>query len=140
MNYTLEHLKLAYNAGAKKLPFNQILDLIALLGESGIKGLLGEPGTATTPLMTPRFRQRGRPKGSRKTSQREGNLSDKILHFLNSKGEVGAHTKEIAAAIHAPQSSISVWFYNTGKKYLKAGEIKKTGPATYRYSPSTKAE
>jgi hypothetical protein len=30
-------------------------------------------------------------------------------------------------------SSVSAWFYNSGKNYLKTGEIKKVAPATSSY-------
>jgi hypothetical protein len=47
MNYTLEHLKIIYNAGAKKFPFNKTLELISLLGDGGIAGLLTSPDRGT---------------------------------------------------------------------------------------------
>ena len=47
MTYTLEHLKIVYNAGAKKFPFVQTLELISLLGDKGIACLLTSSDTGT---------------------------------------------------------------------------------------------
>jgi hypothetical protein len=52
---------------------------------------------------------------------------------LSTRGTTGAHVKDIAKAVKAPLSSVRVWFYTTGKKYLKRGEIKKVAPATFAY-------
>lgn len=148
MNYSLEHLKIAYNAGAKKFPFDQTLELISLLGVEGLHGLLAQPGAASktlssssTPITSAHYKRRA--KSSTRggiVGKSEGTLSKRILGFLSEKGHVGAHVKDIAEAVQAPLSSVSVWFYNTGKKYLKTGEIKKVARATFSYSPIAKAE
>jgi hypothetical protein len=146
MNYTLEHLKIVYNAGAKKFPFDQTLQLITLLGDEGIHGLLGHSGPSakhkhSEPPASPRHKLE-KPaeiphKG--KGRKRRGSLSDQIIGFLSTKGAGGAHVKDIIEAIKAPQSSVNVWFYNTGKKYLTSGEIKKVAPATFAYFKPEKA-
>jgi len=145
MNYTLEHLKIAYNAGAKKFPFDQTLELISLLGEDGLNGLLAKPAplakvAAPAATSTPKI-QRG-PKTARraKGGKRGELLSTRILHFLYNKGTMGAHVKDIAESINAPRTSVITWFYSTGKKLIGTGEIKKVAPATFSYSPAAKAE
>lgn len=142
MNYTLEHLKIVYNAGAKKFPFDQTLKLITLLGDEGIHGLLGHNGPSakhTEPSASPRHKIEKPAKIAGKGRKRRGNLSEQIIGFLSTKGATGAHVKDIIEAIKAPQSSVNVWFYNTGKKYLTSGEIKKVAPATFAYFKPEKA-
>jgi hypothetical protein len=144
MNYTLEHLKIAYNAGAKKFPFDQTLELISLLGQEGLQGLLAQPRGADKSEMllstlSPSLRRAkhpGAPLPIRKNSKHRGALATRIFEFLRSKGNTGAHVKDIAESIQAHQSSVTVWFYSTGKKYLKSGEIKKVAPSTFSFCPS----
>jgi hypothetical protein len=148
MNYTLEHLKIAYNAGAKKFPFDQTLELIGLLGHEGLQGLLAHPEgsaknanpPATSPVPARRQSKRGASIPGGRARKRGETLSKRILHFLSNKGNMGAHVKDIAESINAPRSSVSVWFYNAGKKYLKSGEIKKVAPASFSYTSAGKAE
>ena len=147
MNYTLEHLKIAYNAGAKKFPFDQTLELISLLGEEGLHGLLAHPGKASktlscspAPINPTHHKRRAKKSAKNNAGKPEGTLSKRILGYLSEKGSEGAHVKDIADSIKAPSSSVSVWFYNTGKSYLKTGEIKKVAPATFSYASAGKTE
>jgi hypothetical protein len=134
MTYTLEHLKIVYNAGAKKFPFVQTLELISLLGDEGIAGFLKSSvrgtqrsGSSTGKKTKTRYTRKIKVPGHRST------LSLTITGFLSTRGTTGVHVKDIAKAVKAPLSSVRVWFYTTGKKYLKSGEIKKVAPATYGY-------
>jgi hypothetical protein len=148
MNYTLEHLKIAYNAGAKKFPFDQTLELISLLGNEGLHGLLAHPGATSkavssspTPFNSAHYKRRAKASSQDgKAKKRGATLSKRILGFLSEKGHAGAHVKDIAKSLEAPLASVTVWFYNTGKNYLKTGEIKKVAPATFSYSPAAKVE
>ena len=145
MNYTLEHLKIAYNAGAKKFPFDQTLELISLLGEEGLNGLLAMPAPTAkvaSPAATSTLKIQRRPKTARrgKGGKRGELLSTRILHFLYNKGNMGVHVKDIAESINAPQASVNAWFYSSGRKLIGTGEIKKVAPATFSYSPAAKAE
>ena len=148
MNYTLEHLKIAYNAGAKKFPFDQTLELISLLGNEGLHGLLADPGatpksvsSSPTPINSAHYKRRTKASSQDGEAKKRGDtLSKRILSFLRVKGHAGAHVKDIAKSIEAPLSSVRVWFYNSGKNYLKTGEIKKVAPATFSYSPAANAE
>ena len=134
MTYTLEHLKIVYNAGAKKFPFVQTLELISLLGDEGIAGLLKSSdrgtqrsGSSTGKKTKRRYTRKFKVPGHRST------LSLTITGFLSTRGTTGVHVKDIAKAVKAPLSSVRVWFYTTGKKFLKTGEIRKVAPATYGY-------
>jgi hypothetical protein len=141
MNYTLEHLKIAYNAGAKKFPFDQTLELISLLGEDGLSGLLGKPApTAKATGSLPSSPAPHDPNPDRRGKGRKHELSARILGFLKDKGSMGAHIKDIAESIKAPLGSVNNWFYGTGKKLFVTGEIKRVAPSTFSYSPATKAE
>jgi hypothetical protein len=133
MNYTIQHLKVAHYAGTENMPFGEVAELFALLERNKLLHLLAddEPGMGKK---APRSRlgykvgKTKRGKGSRR-----GKLSANIVSFLQSKGPKGAHVKEIAEAINAPAPSVNVWFYGTGKKYLKSKEIKKVARATFAY-------
>lgn len=56
-----------------------------------------------------------------------------ITAYLGGQGPKGAHVKEIAKALKTKPANIVAWFYGTGKKLIKFGEIKKTGPNTFAY-------
>jgi hypothetical protein len=131
MNYTLDHLKIAHHAGAKKLSFEQTEDLITLLDRNGLIQFSGAASTKPK-----RKAQRASKVGKStqvigKRGRKRGQLSDKVLKFLKTKGEAGSHVKEIAKAVKTPFTSVNVWFYTTAKKFLKNGEIKKIAPATF---------
>ena len=141
MNYTREHLKFVHNAGIEKFSFDNTLELISLLERNGLLHLLSRPGSA--------MKQKGRRKKRKiqksakttgKAGKRQGDLSLMITGFLSTKGTTGAHVKEIARSIKAPLGSVTVWFYSTGKKYRKTGEIRKVAPATFAYFKPGKAD
>jgi len=140
MNYTLEHLKIAYNAGAKKFPFDQTLELISLLGEEGLSGLLAKPASTAKTVPPSAAHHAPNPARHGKGRKREAPLSSRILGFLKDKGAMGAHIKDIAESIKAPQGSVNNWFYGTGRKLSDTGEIKRVAPSTFSYSPTAKAE
>ena len=125
MNYTLEHLKIVHNAGAKKLSFDKTLELISLLERNGLFHLMSDPSTRKKTKI--RYTRKLKVAGHRST------LSLTITGFLSTRGTTGVHVKDIAKAVKAPLSSVRVWFYTTGKKFLKTGEIRKVAPATYGY-------
>jgi hypothetical protein len=125
MNYTLEHLKIVHNAGAKKLSFDKTLELISLLERNGLFHLVSDPSTRKKTKT--RYTRKLKVPGHRST------LSLTITGFLSTRGATGVHVKDIAKAVKAPLSSVRVWFYTTGKKYLKTGEIRKVAPATFGY-------
>jgi hypothetical protein len=125
MNYTLEHLKIVHNAGAKKLSFDKSLELISLLERNGLLHLVSDSSTGKKTKT--RYKRKLKVPGHRST------LSLTITGFLSTRGTTGVHVKDIAKAVKAPLSSVRVWFYTTGKKYLKTGEIRKVAPATYGY-------
>ena len=130
MTYTLEHLKIVHNAGAKKLSLEKTLELISLLERNGFLHLVSDSlkGKQT----------KARNSSKLKVPGHRSTLSLTITGFLSTRGTTGAHVKDIAKAVKAPLSSVRVWFYTTGKKYLKRGEIKKVAPATYGYFKSEK--
>jgi len=141
MNYTPEQLKIVYNAGAKNFPFEKTLELISLLGNESARGLFNGSNVNSGPYAP--YKRRGRPKLNKEApnsvqkkgrKQRRGGLSESIVEFLKSKGAAGAHVKEIAGATKGSISSVTAWFYTTGKKHLKSKEIKKIAPATFAYS------
>jgi hypothetical protein len=125
MNYTLEHLKIVHNAGAKKLSFDKTLELISLLERNGLLHLVSD--SSTRKKTKARYTRKLKVPGHRST------LSLTITGFLSTRGTTGVHVKDIARAVKAPLSSVKVWFYTTGKKYLKTGEIRKVAPATFGY-------
>jgi hypothetical protein len=142
MNYTLEHLKIVHNAGAQKLSLDKTLELISLLDRNGLLHLVSDSGPST--------KRKGRRKRriqkaakltiKRRGRKRRGGLSESIIGFLSTKGASGAHVKDIVKAIKAPLASVRVWFYTSGKKYLKSREIKKVAPATFAYFKPAKAD
>jgi hypothetical protein len=69
----------------------------------------------------------GKARGPRR-SRRRASLKDSLLKELRSAGKVGLTVKELAHRIKAKPTSVSVWFYTTGKK-LKG--IKKVSPGHF---------
>jgi hypothetical protein len=61
---------------------------------------------------------------------RRGGLKDRLLKLLGAVGKAGMTVKELAEKSGAKYSSVSVWFYTTGKK-IKG--IKKVGKAKFAY-------
>jgi hypothetical protein len=133
MNYTLDHLKIAHHAGSKKLSFEQTEELIILLDRNGLIQFSGAaaPNTKRKTQRASKAEKSVKVKG--KKNRKRSGLSDKIVVFLKAKGKAGSHVKAIADAVKAPVASVNVWFYGTGKKFLKSGEIKKIAPATFAY-------
>ena len=66
----------------------------------------------------------------KKRRQHRGKLKQGIGGALSSAGEKGLTVKELAERLGAKPSSVSVWFYTTGKK-IKG--IKKVGVARFAY-------
>lgn len=132
MNYTLAHLKIAHYVGGQNVPFEETVETISLLERNGI---IDSEGNWSVGLGQERRKHKiQKPvKTTGKAGKRRGDLSLMITGFLSTKGKTGAHLKEIAQSIKAPPGSVTTWFYTTGKKYRKTGEIKKVGPATFAY-------
>ena len=81
----------------------------------------GQPASARTASARPKTIRR----------QRRGKLKEGILKALTEAGKKGMSVKELAEQLRAKPSSVSIWFYTTGKK-VKG--IAKIGPARYSYS------
>jgi hypothetical protein len=64
-------------------------------------------------------------------ARRRGRLKDALLKKLQAAGKDGLTVKELAASLNAKPTSVSVWFYTTGKK-IKG--IKKVGKARFAYA------
>jgi hypothetical protein len=62
--------------------------------------------------------------------RRRGGLKEGLLKALEVAGKEGITVKELAEKLGAKPSSVSVWFYTTGKK-IKG--IKKVGKAKFAY-------
>lgn len=62
--------------------------------------------------------------------RRRAGLKDVLLKTLESAGKAGMTVKELAEKLGAKTSSVSVWFYTTGKK-VKG--VKKVGKGKYAY-------
>jgi hypothetical protein len=62
--------------------------------------------------------------------RRRGGLKEGLLKALEAAGKAGITVKELAENLGAKRSSVSVWFYTTGKK-IKG--IKKVGKAKFAY-------
>ena len=58
-------------------------------------------------------------------------LKGALLKKLEAAGKEGLTVKDLAANLNAKPTSVSVWFYTTGKK-IKG--IKKVGTARYAYA------
>ena len=67
--------------------------------------------------------------------RRRVRLKEALLKSLEAAGKVGITVKELAETLGAKPSSVSVWFYTTGKK-IKG--IKKVGKARFAYVPSSR--
>ena len=65
---------------------------------------------------------------AKKTGKRakRGKLGETILKYLSTKGNTGAHVKEIAQHAKTKPATVTAWFYTTGK-----GKTKKVKPATF---------
>jgi hypothetical protein len=68
---------------------------------------------------------------AKKGHRRRGKLKDGLLKKLHAAGKEGLTVKELAASLKAKPSSVSVWFYTTGKKIRG---IKKVGIARFAYT------
>ena len=68
------------------------------------------------------------PAKSKKPGKRakRGKLGETILKFLSSKGNAGAHVKEIAHHAKTKPANVTQWFYTTSK-----GKTKRVKPATF---------
>ena len=73
--------------------------------------------------------------GVRGRRRRRVRLKETLLKALESAGKAGLTVKELAEHLGAKRSSVSVWFYTTGKK-IKG--IKKVGKARFAYVPSSR--
>ena len=62
--------------------------------------------------------------------RRRGGLKQALLKSLTVAGKAGITVKELAEKVGAKPSSVSVWFYTTGKR-IKG--IKKVGKAKFAY-------
>ena len=67
----------------------------------------------------------------KRTGRRGGKLKERLLKALEAAGKAGLTVKDLAANLKAKPTSVSVWFYTTGKK-IKG--IKKVGKARFAYS------
>jgi hypothetical protein len=67
----------------------------------------------------------------KKRGRRRMKLKEALLKKLAAAGKAGLTVKEVAASLNAKPTSVSVWFYTTGKK-IKG--IKKVGTAKFAYS------
>ena len=64
----------------------------------------------------------------KRSTHRRGKLKERLLKALDAAGKEGLTVKDLAATLRAKPTSVSVWFYTTGKK-IKG--LKKVGPAKY---------
>jgi hypothetical protein len=119
--YTREHLEIVYKAGQAKIPLEDVLHVLNYLETEAAKRDSGTDLGAET-------RRRVR-KGRRSRTV----LSPAITGYLSRQGSKGAHVSEIAKALRIEKANVVAWFYGTGKKHIKSGEIKKTGPNTFAY-------
>ena len=69
-------------------------------------------------------------KGGPRRRRRRIALKGALLEKLKAAGKKGITVKELAASLKAKPTSVSVWFYTTGKKIK---EVKKVGAARYAY-------
>ena len=67
----------------------------------------------------------------KRSTRRRGKLKERLLKALDAAGKEGLTVKDLAATLRAKPTSVSVWFYTTGKK-IKG--IKKVGKARFAYS------
>jgi len=68
---------------------------------------------------------------SKKVKAGRGELKARILSQLKSAGAGGVTIKDLAAKLGANYRNVYIWFVTTGKKIA---EIKKTGPAKYKWN------
>lgn len=72
-----------------------------------------------------------KPLAAKKRGRRRAKLKDALLKKLLAAGKAGLTVKELAVSLNAKPTSVSVWFYTTGKK-IKG--IKKVGTARFAYA------
>jgi len=122
MNYTIEHIKAAYQAAKKGIlesDFIKYIEVHAHLNPSNVPAVKRgrKPGVKAEEATKP----------SKKVKRaRKGKLGESILKYLQGKGATGAHIKDIAAAVKSKPANVTAWFYTTGK-----GKTKKVKPATF---------
>jgi hypothetical protein len=119
MNYTIEHIKAAFQAAKKGIlesDFIKYIEVHAHLHSSSAPAAKRgrKPGVQAERAVKPAK------KGKR------GKLGASILKYLQGKGAAGAHIKDIAAAVKSKPANVTAWFYTTGKK-----KTKRVKPATF---------
>jgi hypothetical protein len=67
-----------------------------------------------------------------KSGRRRARLKDGLLAKLQPAGKEGMAVKDLAASLGVKPTSVSIWFYTTGKK-IKG--IKKVGRARFAFLP-----
>jgi len=127
MNYTIEHIKAAFQAAKKGIlesDFIKYIEVHAHLHSNNAPSAKRgrKPGVQAEKAVKPAK------KGKR---GKRGKLGESILKFLSTKGAAGAHIKDISAAVKSKPANVTAWFYTTGK-----GKTKKVKPATFAYVPS----
>jgi len=122
--YTREHLEMVYKAGKIGIPLDDLIHTIDYLEREASKGQI-----------KPDAVERGNGRRISRKRGRKGRsmLTLAITGYLGRQGPKGAHVKEIAKALKTKPANVVAWFYGTGKKLIKYGEVKKTGPNTFAY-------
>jgi hypothetical protein len=129
MNYTIEHIKAAFQAAKKGLlesDFIKYLEVHSHLHTDAPGAKRGrKPGVSATAV------SQAKPGRKAKRAKR-GALGESILKYLSTKGKEGAHVKDIAVAAKSKPVNVTAWFYSTGKKN-KA--VKPHGKNVFSYVP-----
>ena len=92
--------------------------------DNSIEALAGGSAPKESPVAVPT---------RKRSTRRRGKLKERLLAALDAAGAEGLTVKDLAAKLKAKPTSVSVWFYTTGKK-IKG--IKKVGRARFAYSSS----
>ena len=92
--------------------------------QNSIEALAAGPASKEGPVAVPT---------RKRSTRRRGKLKERLLKTLDEAGAEGLTVKDLAAKLKAKPTSVSIWFYTTGKK-IKG--IKKVGRARFAYSSS----
>ena len=123
MNYTIEHIRAAFQAAKKGImesDFIKYIEVHAHLNQSNAPAAKRGPEPGVKAEKAPKSAKKSR-KGKR------GAVGEAIKAFVTSKGKAGAKVSEVAQALKMNPKNITAYFYAKGNKMT----YKKVAPATF---------
>lgn len=123
MNYTIEHIKAAYQAAKKGILESDFIKYIEVHSHLHASSA---PAAKRGPKSGVQAEKATKPAKKSRKSKR-GSVGTSIKAFVTSKGKAGAKVSEIAQALKMNPKNITAYFYAKGNKM----KYKKVAPATF---------